>query len=306
MKVSVCIPIYNVEKYVRRCLDSVVNQTFRDIEVIVVDDCSPDNSMSIVSEYASKDTRIKIIHHGRNQGLMVARKTGYMAATGDYITFCDSDDLLPADAVETLLNLAIESGADIVSANHTYVDSNGNKKDLKSHIDYGYDKVSILKSLLRKELFHNLWAKLYRRSLLQNHQYVTYQHFTNGEDACLLYQVIEHVDKMVHVNKSVYYYAQNVESSTHVRLSEKALRSIALTNRIRVDVCKKYPILNKDLRRYVFLLYKDLESLGYNKEGLLSNLFKENQLTSYTSFSNNWYYLTPIELVRTSFYRVAK
>ena len=113
-KVSVIIPIYNTEKYLRKCLDSVCNQTLSDIEIICVNDCSTDNSLEILEEYASKDNRIKLIDFKENKGAAVARNAGIDEAKGEYIGFVDSDDFIDLDFYEKLYNKAVKSGADCV------------------------------------------------------------------------------------------------------------------------------------------------------------------------------------------------
>ncbi|MBR5160328.1 MAG: glycosyltransferase family 2 protein, partial [Thermoguttaceae bacterium] len=111
--ISVIIPVYNVEPYLRECLDSVVNQTFRDIEIICVNDGSTDGSPAILEEYAAKDSRIIIIHQ-QNGGLSAARNSGMNAAKGDFILFVDSDDYIKQNTLEITYNAAIESGAEMV------------------------------------------------------------------------------------------------------------------------------------------------------------------------------------------------
>ena len=102
MKVSIVIPLYNAELFIGRCLDSILNQTHKDIEIIVVDDVSQDGSLSIVEDYQQSYPSIKIIKHPTNKGSMMSRKDGYMAATGECLMFVDSDDVLPKYAVEKL------------------------------------------------------------------------------------------------------------------------------------------------------------------------------------------------------------
>lgn len=117
-KVSVIIPVYNVEKYLRECLDSVINQTLGDIEIICVNDCSPDNSLGILNEYASKDSRIKIINFCENKGPGVARNTALDTAQGEYIMFLDPDDWYELDACEIAYNQITQNQNDIVMFNY--------------------------------------------------------------------------------------------------------------------------------------------------------------------------------------------
>jgi len=114
--VSIIVPIYNVEPYLHRCLDSLVNQTLKDIEIICINDCSPDNSLDILKEYAEKDERINIINFEKNQGVSVARNTGIEIAKGEYIGFVDSDDYVDLDFYEKLYKKARETDADMVKA----------------------------------------------------------------------------------------------------------------------------------------------------------------------------------------------
>mgnify|MGYP002521133433 CR=1 FL=1 len=123
-KVSVIIPVYNTEKYLRKCLDSVCNQTLSDIEIICVNDCSPDNSLEILKEYAKKDNRIKIINFEENKGAAVARNTGIDEAKGEYLGFVDSDDYPDIDFYEKLYNKAVETGADCAKGIYKYFHEN--------------------------------------------------------------------------------------------------------------------------------------------------------------------------------------
>ena len=124
-KVSIVIPVYNADKYIRRCLDSILAQTLQDFEVILVDDCSQDNTVNVVQQYVSQDVRVRLICHGENLGPMVARAHGWQSALGDFIVFCDSDDCLPCTALQKLYEAMIESHADIVCGAYQVVGYDG-------------------------------------------------------------------------------------------------------------------------------------------------------------------------------------
>ena len=284
MKVSVIIPVYKVEKSIGRCLESVVNQTLQDLEIVIVDDGTPDNSMAIVRQFADKDSRFRILTHEHNRGLMQARKTGYSAAEGDYLLFCDSDDYLPLDAVEQLYTEAIQSGADVVSGDATLVFPDNDRQVVrKSILRYGTDKTSVYKSLLLGEYQHNLWGKVFKKSLFRDHSYTTVEHFTNGEDGFLFYQVMENVDKVVHLPKSVYYYVQNNQSSTKVRYGEKAIRSICMLNQLRLSLSEKYPEIRKYAQAKVSTVVSSLYDRGYDKDAHLDKYVRECSLSGYAS-----------------------
>ena len=166
-KVSVIVPVYNVEKYLERCLDSLINQTLEDIEIICVNDGSKDNSPKILEEYKNKDNRI-VIFNQENAGLSVARNSGMKIAKGEYIGFVDSDDWVDLDFFEKLYNSAISSGADIAVAD--FVREHPNKKPKRLNIteekvyETPEDKLLICKTYREG----CVWNKIYRTEFLKS------------------------------------------------------------------------------------------------------------------------------------------
>ena len=130
--VSILVPIYKVEKYIERCAISLFEQTYDNIEYIFVDDCLPDNSISILKEvverYPQRKNKVCILHHEKNRGLSAARNTAINAASGLFISHVDSDDYLDPDAIKLLVEKQLETGADIVTGNHYIVQNSGIKK----------------------------------------------------------------------------------------------------------------------------------------------------------------------------------
>mgnify|MGYP001091910539 CR=1 FL=1 len=152
VKISVIIPIYNVEQYLARCLDSVVNQTYKDLEIICVNDCSPDNSGKILEWYAKKDNRIKVISRDKNGGLSTARNTGLDAASCEYIYFIDSDDWIDPDYIETMYCAAQESKAEAVlntSMCLHYENEPQNTHFRKGHNNYSHCFVDANEAILK-------------------------------------------------------------------------------------------------------------------------------------------------------------
>ena len=288
-KVSVLVPVYGVEKYIERCARSLFEQTLDDIEFIFVDDCTPDRSIeilkSVIEKYrlrlAEKKYDVRIERMPTNSGLAAVRRHGIQLATGDYITFCDSDDIMPEDAVESLYNLAVESDADIVSGDMQLLFDDGTTKRSYISLPYGSDRESVYRALLSKEYSHTLWSKLFRNSLLQEREYITLMHATNGEDGMLFYQVLQYANKVVHKNTVVYSYYQNSQSSTHVRLKEHALYSIIQLNKIRLDTCGKIDSLKNNTWVYVSEVLNGLIAQGYNKEGILEKMIRDENLQDY-------------------------
>lgn len=285
-KVSVIVPVYNVEKYIGRCIESIQKQTLTDWELILVDDCSPDNSIEIIQEYAKKDNRIILKRHDVNHGPMIARRWGDAIASGEYITYCDGDDMLPDNALELLYNTALETGADIVSGNMTYVSINGSKKVFKSTLKYGNDRISAFKSLLRGEFHHNLCSKLFKASLLKEYEYKSYEHFTNGEDGYVFYLVVSHITKIVQIDAPVYYYMQNMQSSSNIRYKENAIKSICILNKTRHEITLKYPELRKELKKCITNILCLLYAQGYDKDAKLDYYVKEYGLSNYVALSS--------------------
>lgn len=169
MKVSIIIPIYKVEDYINKCLESVLSQSYRNLEVILVDDASPDNSLQIarrtIDHLGNPDINIVYITHKKNRGLSAARNTGIAAATGDYLYFLDSDDeLYDSKAISILVEGAIETNADVIVGNN-YVQRNTNPYTSKYRNKSLSDMVS---AFVKDDVPVMAWNKLIRRSLFDN------------------------------------------------------------------------------------------------------------------------------------------
>lgn len=277
-KVSVIVPVFRTKDYIRDCLLSLQGQTVSDLEVILIDDCGGDGSMAIVEEMAQDDSRLKIIKHSANLGPMMARYNGVAKAEGDYITFCDSDDLLPANSLELLLSKAEESKADIVSGNAERFYANGHRERWNNTLSYGGEKVSVYKSLLMEEYTHTLWGKLYRSSLLKEHTYSHFEHFTNGEDAIFLYEIIDNIVSAVTIPEVVYWYRQTPNSSTQLRFSKQRLENVVIGGAMMYKKCIQYPELTTIAHRHFSKWLNILYAKGYNENGVLDALIKEYQL----------------------------
>lgn len=150
MKVSIIVPVYNSYKYLNKCLDSIINQTFKDIEIIIVNDGSTDKSINIINDYAKKDKRIVVIDK-ENEGVSIARNTGIKKSKGEYITFVDSDDYLELEAIEKLYNTIISKKVDIVRSNYQVHYKNSNHIDIGNLYNLGnkiYDNKEIRKEII--------------------------------------------------------------------------------------------------------------------------------------------------------------
>lgn len=210
--VSIIIPIYKVEAYLRRCLNSVINQTYTNLEIILVDDGSPDNCPQICDDYTHKDHRIVVIHK-KNGGLSDARNAGLDVCKGKFISFVDSDDWLDEKYIEVLLNLADKNNADITIGEHEKICNDKpffieNKKE-KSLALSTQDALIIL--FKRNHLSFILsWGKLYRKSLFDE---IRFPEGKFHEDEFTTYLIFQNAAKIVYTPQVLYYYFQRVGST---------------------------------------------------------------------------------------------
>lgn len=219
--VTIVVPVYNVEKYLDRCIKSIVNQTYNNIEIILVDDGSPDKCPQMCDDWAKKDSRIKVIHK-ENAGLGMARNSGMEIATGSYILFVDSDDYIDESAVEKSVNTAINEQAQIVMFGHSNFDDSGNISPVKIK----KDKVSFEDSELLNDLLPGLFVydrgigvrtgnKMFSVSLLKdNNIFFKSEREIISEDAFFILEIFKYVKKVVILPENLYYYYQNTNSLT--------------------------------------------------------------------------------------------
>lgn len=251
MLISVIIPVYNTEKFISRCIESVQNQTFQDFEIIIVDDKTPDCAMKIAESYAKEDNRISIIHHERNRGLMVARRTGYQAAKGDCLMFLDSDDSLQSDALESLYSRMEKSDADIVLAGYNQVDeSNVVIRELLPGCQGIFTSNEILGKLIRRELTHNLAFCLFRRTLFAG-KFITYENQTNGEDLILFYQLVVRARKIDVYPHAIYNYTYNPVSSTKKPVTEGKIQQFVNIQTFKYEFLSGQGIKEKDILKCI-------------------------------------------------------
>ncbi|MBI6056665.1 glycosyltransferase [Clostridium perfringens] len=222
-KISVIVPIYNVEKYLEKCINSILNQTYKNLEVILVDDGSPDNCGKICDEYALKDNRIKVIHK-ENGGLSSARNSGLDIATGDYIGFVDSDDWIESNMYEILLNNAIKYNADIsVGGVVDLLEENDKYIKTKSTFNGTIETVCLNKQEAMKKFFLGSWSawdKLYKRKV---HEHLRFPQGKINEDEAIAMHILDNCNNIVYTNEVFYNYISRPNSITTSEFSEKKL-----------------------------------------------------------------------------------
>lgn len=259
--VSVVIPLYNAEPYIERCIDSVINQSYKDWEIVIVDDASTDGSLRIVEKYKTASTNIRIVKHEHNKGLMFTRHDGYKAAKGDFLLFLDADDCLPIDALIRLVVKQKNTGADIVMGNLQKIYVRGKKERRKGclHNDQCASPTEVLSALLNQRIIHSLCGKLYKTSLFKQSDLHTFEHLTIAEDACLLYQLVTKAERIASVNAYTYYYYENRASASHHAYGAEQIENIIVAYKTMAEVCAPYVPLReqvkKRLTRESFLLF---------------------------------------------------
>lgn len=226
IKISVVMPVYNTEKYVKRCVESVLQQTYRNIELIIVDDCSPGNIKEIAQYFANADSRVQIISHEKNKGLFRARLTGAEHATGEYIAFIDSDDYVTNDYYHTLLEKAETQKADI-AIGHTVYENEDDRQYIHNFHDACFEFDVLSGDDVRKHFFeqkgqcyswHTIWNKIYKKSLWD--QCAPYYekmpgHVIMTEDIAFSTVLFYFSKCVVTVSNDAYFYCANENASTN-------------------------------------------------------------------------------------------
>ena len=210
--ISIIVPIYNVEKYLRRCIDSIINQTYKNLEVILIDDGSPDNCGKICDEYAQSDPRIKVIHKA-NGGLSDARNTGIDAACGQYIFFLDSDDWIDCKCIEKLNNLIKTRDADIAMCDFLPVFSEKIEQINTDYDIYEYTNLEALSEYIGKNYVQMVisWGKLFNKNLFAD---VRFPKGKYHEDEFTTHQLIYKSKKIVFTTEKLYFYLKRSDSIT--------------------------------------------------------------------------------------------
>lgn len=243
-KFSIIVPVYNVERYLNRCVDSILNQTYSDFELILVDDGSTDNCSDICDNYASIDKRVNVIHKN-NGGVSSARNTGIKIAVGDYITFCDSDDYYKLNMLETVSDKLSVTDADILCFNYDTLTSNGQKQG--SNIDVGMFDITdtidkfccILVNTFRSFLCWSMCTCFYNAKMIHKYDLKVCETCNNyAEDIGFNIKTIMHADSIIGIPDSLYVYDRTREES--MMNSGKGVFKFNDVNEVCFDVWTEY------------------------------------------------------------------
>lgn len=253
MKVSVIIPVYNVEKFVLRCIESIINQTMtEEVECIIVNDCTPDKSMEIIDQrLANYDGNIhfRIINHERNRGIAVVRNTGLENACGDYFIYIDSDDYCEPDMLEKMYQKAIEEDADVVIAD--YFDNYGDKE----YYRYGQTRnaeTDYVKRLINGQVRCSVCIKLIKLSFVINNNLKNIEGVNHSEDYYFSFQIFLLTNRISYIPYAFYHYVRiNTNSYTYkIYASEAFLINCIKLNSCITELYRKYNLLDKYSKEY--------------------------------------------------------
>lgn len=281
-KISVVLPVYNVKQYIDKCMESVLNQTYSNLEIILVDDGSTDGSSEVCDHYADIDERVKVIHK-QNGGLSSARNAGTLEATGDYITYIDSDDYVTPTYVEYLYELIAKYQTPMSLCTHSVLYEDGKETV------YGAGGQEVLSSreCLERMLYHDVidtsaWAKMFCIELARKYMFPEGKLF---EDIGNVYNFFIDSEQIACGYDSQYYYIVRKNSIVTGNFNVKKLELLEMTDKMSEEVLTKYPDLcNATLRRRVYARFstlnqmQDVTDYEMEKKSLIS-FIKENAST---------------------------
>lgn len=285
MKISTIVPVYNVEKYLTKCIDSIINQTYKDLEIILVDDGSTDNSGQICDQYAKKDNRIKVIHK-ENGGLSDARNVGIKNSTGEYLSFIDSDDYIDKDMIECLYNAITNTNSDIAVCGK-YIEGETGKyylKNVNSQLKI-YDSKEALKSILTNNLIDvSACDKLFIKTLFKDIQFPKNKYF---EDMGTIYKLIDLCNSIVHIGSAKYHYIQRQDSITKTKFDMRYNDLYEHMNQLIELINKKYNylteyVLSYQLQNLITIITEYHNSINEDKENYI-----EIRNKAYKELKNN-------------------
>lgn len=269
--ISIIIPVYNVQNYVEKCLESVLNQTYKNLEIIIVDDGSLDNSYAICEKYANKDKRIKLLSK-ENAGQGAARNLALDIAQGEYIGFIDSDDIIKEDMFEDLINTAIKYNSDLTLCG-LYLNNQGKITKLKcpQKIQVWNSEDAMKLYITDTVIFSGPVNKLYHRSLFDELRFPTIR---CREDAFIMHHIISKANKITHIGKSKYFITIREDSTEGRAFSKDRLVMLDIAKNLQDLIVTKYPnllslkdeilikerieILNDIISTNVYYKYRDI------------------------------------------------
>lgn len=311
------MPIYNAEKYIRRCVDSILSQSYKNLEVLLMDDGSTDKTPAILDEYAEKDNRVRAIHK-ENTGHANSRNCGLLQATGELITFMDCDDYMHPDFMEKMYGAICEDGSDMACCSFRYVDEEGKELDWSTPV---LERKAVFSADAQREflLTHNIegfsWNKLVRRSILMEHELRYAEDQKAFVDMLLWYRSISFAVKVSYVPDKLYDYYQMPGSVVHSIGEEKLGNFVTTTSKIRQQAVEnglgregEYYQISRMLSQVFDQVRIDIKSFfktGFFRKYSWKELFgapRREVKERIRSFSKEWEIMGGIKLLLVSLY----
>lgn len=318
IKLSIIVPMYNTGKYINKCLDSLINQTYNNLEIIVVNDCSEDNGYNIVCEYMSKDERIKCICHEENKGPYQARISGAEMATGDYIAFLDSDDYVSIDFYRTLMYSIVENDSDIAIGN-TVLEYDNGRKIIYNLFNTNFEMLKgnqCIKKYFKQEglcfSWHTVWNKIYSKKIwdkAMKHYSKIKSHLVMTDDFACSTVLFYYAKKVTKVENDAVFYCKHENTSTdsnNISISKfkKNLSDMTTSFNFVENFMKEVNIYNTYKENFMRwkVLYKHQQLLYLKWSGLESQEVQEitkliNKFCSYDINIKNEDYFSSIETI---------
>ncbi|SDQ11055.1 glycosyltransferase family 2 protein [Streptococcus equinus] len=276
-KVSILVAIYNVEKYIGKCIESIINQDYSNIEIILVDDNSQDNSGKICDEFSNKDSRIRVIHHKQNTKLPGVRNTGLNNATGDYIVFVDGDDWLAEDYVSYMLKVIEQSGSDVAFNLINFTTRDMQQGDNKEIEVWSAEKA--LEEFLYPHLTIGAWNKMFKREVIEENKLRFIDGLYTAEGYRFVSDVIQRVSSIGVGCRKVYYYRLNNSQSATTKYDVKqSLGAIDVAKSIERDLKIKTPGVINAIKQHIWLNYfwNIRQIIALKKQNELKESYKES------------------------------
>lgn len=271
--ISVIIPVYNKENYIQNCLNSVLAQSYSNLEIVLINDGSKDNSGEILDEYADKDERVKVFHI-ENGGVYAARNFGLEKSTGDYVTFIDADDTIELSYIETLFRVLQENNCDIAQCNYSNV-VNGIKTPVgdTGEILIQSSEEAIAYIMQGKKYVVGLWPKLYKKSLFVNIPKCT--DIKINEDYLVNFIVFQNASKTVFIDLPLYNYFCNDDSVTHTIDNVKSSKDVNYVAKIIMDRSKNKPYEKYAVSRYQVSFLSVYSAIIFSGKAIIKSEKKE-------------------------------
>ena len=304
--ISVIVPIYGVEPYLKKCLDSIINQTYKNLEIILIDDGSPDRCGEICDEYAAKDSRIIVIHQ-ENEGLSEARNAGLNIATGEYLLFVDSDDWIEYEACETVLALALQQHAEMVCFAHKRYNSSGETIIRAVDRPGVIEKTELIRQLVWETgvIKTSIWNKFYARKLFQN---IRFPKGRNFEDLAVFAYLVHSANIIYVTNAILYNYYIRKESIMSIRFQPRGVLEMILSWKDRLKLIQHFYPKYADKQMACILREMIIGSQIVTGDYYVSQIIKEKNefvkvnkprlrfLTHYSHIVWLWYYCRPLAI----------